>query len=113
MRYKGYEGVITFVDDEKNLLTGEVIGLKSDGIMFQGRDAVELKKAFEESVDDYLEWCQAEGDEPERPFSGKLNLRMAPELHRELAVEAKRRNKSLNAIINERLKDGGRAEGSR
>lgn len=69
MIYKGYEGIITCIDDEANLLTGHVIGLQNDGVMFQGRDAVELRKAFEDSVDDYLEWCAKLGDQPEKPMT--------------------------------------------
>jgi predicted HicB family RNase H-like nuclease len=102
MRYKNYEGVITHIDDQADLITGEVNGIQ-DGIMFQGRTASELKKAFEESIDDYLAWAAKDGFEPEKPFSGRFNLRVGPELHRQLALQARRAGKSLNEFIKENL----------
>ena len=42
----------------------------------------ELKQAFEDSVDDYLKWCEEDGVSPEKPFSGRLNLRLSPETHK-------------------------------
>ena len=63
----------------------------------------EIKKAFRESVDDYLEFCKKRGEEPGKPFSGKLVLRMEPSLHCALAVEARRGKKSLNSLILEKL----------
>lgn len=105
MRHKGYEGVVTHVDDEANLMTGQITGLGRDGVMFQGRDAAELRKAFEESVDDYLEWAAKEAWEPEKPFSGTLNVRLAPDLHRRLAKEAHMSGKSLNSLIKDKLED--------
>lgn len=101
MKYKGYEGSITF-DNEAEIFHGEVINTK-DVITFQGRSVKELKKSFKESIDDYLEFCAAKGQEPEKPFSGNLVIRIDPELHKKLAIQAKKRKKSLNAFIEERL----------
>lgn len=101
MIYKGYEAVVTF-DDQANFFHGEVINTR-DVITFQGRTVDELWTAFRESVEDYLEFCKARNEAPEKPFSGKLILRVAPELHRSLALQARRHQKSLNAFIAERL----------
>lgn len=101
MRYKGYEGSISY-DDEAEIFHGEVINTR-DVITFQGTSVKELKKAFKESIDDYLEFCADRGEEPEKPFSGNLVIRIDPELHKKLAIQAKKKKKSLNAWIQERL----------
>ncbi len=101
MEYKGYIGMVEF-DDEASIFHGEVVNTR-DVITFQGKSVAEIKKAFQESVDDYLEFCKERGEEPEKPFSGKFVLRMEPELHRALAVAARREKKSLNSLIVEKL----------
>lgn len=101
MRYKGYEGSISY-DDEAEIFHGEVINTR-DVITFQGTSVKELKKAFKESIDDYLEFCADRGEEPEKPFSGNIVIRIDPELHKKLAIQAKKKKKSLNAWIQERL----------
>lgn len=65
MEYKGYIGEIKHCDDKTGLMHGQVIGLK-DVITFQGTSAEELKKAFHESVDDYLSWCKKRGEMPDK-----------------------------------------------
>ncbi|MFQ5639650.1 MAG: type II toxin-antitoxin system HicB family antitoxin, partial [bacterium] len=65
MQYKGYLARIEF-DEEANIFHGEVINIR-DVITFQGKSVEELKKAFEESVEDYLEFCAERNEEPERP----------------------------------------------
>jgi len=101
MTYKGYEAVAEF-DEDAGIFSGEVINTR-DVITFHGASVRELKKAFKDSVDDYLEFCAKRKEDPEKPFSGTLSLRLPPEVHRRIAVEARRRNKSLNAYILERL----------
>lgn len=101
MKDKGYDGSISF-DEEAEIFHGEVINTR-DVITFQGRSVSELKKAFKDSVDDYLEFCASKGRKPDKPFSGNLVIRIDPELHRKLAIQAKRKRKSLNAYIEERL----------
>lgn len=102
MKYKGYTGVVQF-DDEAMIFHGEVVGLR-DVITFWGTTPEEIKKEFEVSVDGYLEWCRELGQEPERPFSGNIHLRLQPDLHAKLATEAKFRGVSLNNFINKTLR---------
>ena len=101
MTYKGYEAVVE-LDEEANVFTGEVINTR-DVITFQGNSVGELKQAFEDSVEDYLEFCASRGEEPEKPFSGNFVVRMQPALHRELALRARREGKSLNSLVIECL----------
>lgn len=102
MKYKGYFGEITY-DDAAKIFHGEVVGLK-DVITFQGRSVNELKKAFQDSINDYLEWCEERGERPEKTYSGKLNIRMNPDLHAHLALEAAKQSLSLNDLINQKLR---------
>lgn len=101
MKYKGYIGQVVY-DDEAKLFHGEVIGLK-DVITFQGETVKEIEKAFKDSINDYLAWCVERGEEPEKAFSGNLRIRMSPDLHANLALEAARRGISLNTLINDKL----------
>ncbi|MDZ7790737.1 MAG: type II toxin-antitoxin system HicB family antitoxin [Xanthomonadales bacterium] len=105
LRYKGYVGRAEY-DDEAGLFHGEVIGLR-DVVTFQGRAVDELEAAFRESVEDYLEFCAERGEEPDQAFSGRLMLRLPPELHRKAYQGAKREGKSLNQWIGDKLRDAG------
>lgn len=95
--HKGYMGHVEF-DDEMEIFHGEVINTR-DVITFQGSTVEEIKTAFIDSVEDYLTFCQERNEQPERPFSGKLNLRLEPELHRAAYVAAKLNHMSLNQWI--------------
>ena len=101
LEYKGYQGVVEF-DAEAGLFHGEVADTR-DVITFQGTSVQELEQAFRESVDDYLAFCVERGEEPDRPFSGRLMVRVPSELHRRLFTQAKQEGKSLNQVIRERL----------
>ncbi len=101
MKHKGYEGIVTY-DEEADILHGEVINTR-DVITFQGTSLPQLKKAFRESVEDYLAFCEERGEEPDKPFTGNFVVRIPPDLHRKLYAEAKREGKSLNALVEERL----------
>ncbi len=80
MEYCGYRAELSF-DDEAGVFYGEVLNTR-DVITFQGTSAAELRRAFSDSVDDYLQVCAERGRTPDRPFSGKISLRVAPEVDR-------------------------------
>ena len=101
LKYKGYTGHVEF-DDESGIFHGEVLDLR-DVVTFQGKSVEEIEKAFRDSVDDYLEFCEERGEEPDKPFSGRLMVRLPQHLHRKVYLTAKREGKSLNQWIAERL----------
>ena len=101
MEYKGYLGKVEF-DDDASIFHGEVAGTR-DVITFQGKSVAELKKAFRESVDDYLAFCAKRGEEPDKPFSGQFVARVSPDLHRRASLTANLAGKSLNAWVAEQL----------
>lgn len=101
MQHRGYAGRVEF-DDEAGVFHGQVVGTR-DVITFQGTSADELRQAFRDSVDDYLAFCAARGEAPDKPFSGKFVLRVRQELHRKLAAAAEASDESLNAWVASRL----------
>jgi len=103
LSYKSYVGRVEF-DDEADLFHGEIIGIR-DVITFQGQSVAEIRIAMEESIEDYLDMCVKHKKKPEKPFSGKLILRLNSELHRKIACAALREGKSINKWIMENLDD--------
>jgi predicted HicB family RNase H-like nuclease len=99
--YKGYTGKLE-LDLEENLISGMVIDIK-DVIDFHGKTIEEAVNCFHESIDDYLAFCQELGEEPEKPFSGKLPYRTTPEIHRKIYLAATKAGKSINAWMDEIL----------
>lgn len=106
MNYKGYIGRVEF-DDEAEIFHGEIVNLR-DVVTFQGRTVDELRRAFEDSVDDYLAWCAERGKSPDKPFSGKFVVRVDPEVHRAISAAAQQAGKSLNAWVAESLTTAAR-----
>ncbi len=101
MEYKGYYAQVVF-DEDANVFHGEVINLR-DVITFEGETVDQLRQAFQDSVDDYLELCAERGENPEKPYSGKFVVRVNPELHKRVAVEARRRGVSINSLVGEAI----------
>ncbi len=97
LEYKGYLGAIRF-DAEESVLRGRIVNI-DDIVTFQGETVAEVVAEFKESVDDYLEQCARLGQEPDRPFSGRVTLRMKPETHRVFQTYARASGKSLNGQI--------------
>ena len=101
MKYKGYIGSVE-ASEEDNCLYGKVLFINSF-LSYEGRSLDELKTDFCYAVDDYLELCEEKGWEPEKPFKGSFNVRVAPEVHRALARAAALKGKSLNKYVSEVL----------
>ncbi len=103
MTYKGYAACIEY-SEEDGCLVGRIAGIR-DIVSFHGDSVDEIRRAFEESVDFYLDTCAKEGISPNKPYSGHISLRMPPELHAKLAIQADIRGKSLNSWVVEALSD--------
>ena len=101
--YKGYYGQAEY-DHDAEIFHGEIAGT-NDVITFQGKTVEELRKAFRDSIDDYLNFCAARGEQPQKPFSGRFVVRLKPEIHWKLAVLAKHLGKSLNTVVSDYLDD--------
>jgi predicted HicB family RNase H-like nuclease len=101
MTYKNYAARIEYSDEDKCFI-GHIAGI-SDVVGFHGESVVELHKAFEEAVDDYIETCKKIGKAPQKPYSGHIMLRVPPEVHAKAAMLAEAHGKSLNAWVTEIL----------
>jgi predicted HicB family RNase H-like nuclease len=104
--YNGYSGSIEF-DDEDMVFHGRVLGIR-DIVTFEAETAEGLVKAFRDSVDDYLAFCEERGVEPQKPYSGKLALRTSPEIHALLSKAAANDGKSINQWISDTLAEAAR-----
>jgi predicted HicB family RNase H-like nuclease len=101
MSYKGYSARIEYSDDD-GCFIGHLAGIR-DVVGFHGESVTELRGAFEEAVDDYLTTCEKLNRSPQRPYSGKVMLRLDPSIHARAAMQAESQGKSLNAWAQEAL----------
>jgi predicted HicB family RNase H-like nuclease len=101
MMYKGYIGKVEF-DEDENMMSGMVINTR-DVITFMGRSVREVRKALKDSIDDYLAFCAERGVNPDKPYNGKILVRIEPELHAKLVARAALADKSLNEFAEEAL----------
>ena len=108
MSYCGYAARIEF-DERDNIFVGRVLGLRSI-ISFHGQTVEELRGQFAVALDDYLADCQEQGVLPEKPASGKLLLRVTPEIHSQALIKAQSTGKSLNQWATEALERAVRAD---
>lgn len=94
MEYKGYRAVVQF-DDEAGIFHGDVVGIW-DVITFQGESVAELRQAFKDSVNHYLDFCAERGREPSKPHTGQVTINLSPDLHCAAAVAAAQSGRSLD-----------------
>jgi predicted HicB family RNase H-like nuclease len=107
MNYKGYTARVE-LDERDDLFAGRILGLRAI-VSFQGETVIELRRAFEAAVDDFLQDCRERGIRPERPASGKLMLRVPPEVHSAALIAAQVAGKSLNQWATEVLRSAAHA----
>ena len=96
MQYKGYSARPEYSAEDR-VFFGRILGI-DDLVDFHPENAKELEE-FHKAVDGYLELCAEIGKEPSKPYSGQLNVRIPPELHREIAVFAQALGVSLNEAV--------------
>jgi predicted HicB family RNase H-like nuclease len=101
LSYKGYIGEAVY-DDEIGMFSGKIINAKAIGT-FYGKTVNEIEMEFRKTIDYYLDLCSRKNVEPEKPFSGKFNLRVTPELHRQIYLASSEEGKSINSWIQEKL----------
>lgn len=114
MSYRGYVARIEYDPDEQ-VFVGHLAGI-DDVVGFHGDSVSELRRAFEESVDDYIETCRRLRRAPQRPLSGRYLLRMPPELHARASASAEALGQSLNEWIQAAMRkslEGGRGDKGR
>ena len=102
LEYKGYSGTVEYSIAD-NVLFGKVLGIKGL-ISYEGDSVQSLRQDFEGAVDEYLEMCTDNNEEPQKPYRGSFNVRVSPELHRSLAIYSFSRGQTLNSTVEEAIK---------
>lgn len=103
MTVDGFHAKIEY-DEDLDLFRGDILGLNG-GADFYGKNPKELRAEFKKSLQVFLAVCKEKGIEPRRSFSGKFNLRISPQLHERLAIEAQAQGKSINTLAQEVLQE--------
>ena len=103
MTYKGYSAAVEYDADDRTF-SGRVVGLR-DVLYFEGETVAELEEGLHAVVDDYLAICAEKGKEPDRPYSGRVGLRLDTALHRAAAARAAEEGKSLNDLVVEAISE--------
>jgi predicted HicB family RNase H-like nuclease len=107
MQFKGYAAQINYSDADACFI-GHIAGI-TDVVGFHADNVAELRQAFEEAVTDYLATCMQAGRNPQKPASGKLMLRVPPEVHGAALVAAQVKGMSLNQWASKALLEAAHA----
>ena len=94
MSYNGFAARVEF-DAEDRIFVGHVAGIR-DVVGFHGESVAELEAAFHEAVDDYIAACKKLGQTPDKPYSGRVMLRLPPEVHARASAAAQVQGLSFN-----------------
>jgi predicted HicB family RNase H-like nuclease len=103
MTYNGYSARVEY-DERDEIFVGRILGIRAI-VSFHGATVAQLRRRFEAAVRDYLSDCKERGVRPEKPVSGKILLRLPPEVHGAALVAAEAAGKSLNQWATEVLQD--------
>lgn len=101
IKHKGYFGSVHY-NPEDRVFYGKIEFIRAL-VSYEGRDADSLEAGFREAVEDYLATCAEAGREPEKPFKGSFNVRIAPDLHERIMIAASQKGMSLNRFVAEAL----------
>lgn len=102
MKYNDFVGSVRYNADDK-VFHGKLEFI-TDLVTFEGTSVNELEAAFAEAVEDYLELCETVGKKPEKSFAGSFNIRMKPELHRQVSIASLEKGISLNQLVVEAVR---------
>ncbi len=110
MQYNGYNAKVEYSDEDKCFF-GVIIGI-NDSISFEGQSIEELKEAFKEAVEDYLDMCKRLSKEPEKTYKGSFNVRINPMLHKQAALVAAANGLTLNKLVEAAVEQCVQGEGN-
>lgn len=108
MTYQNYSAKVEY-DPVDKIFVGHLIGIR-DIVGFHGSAIEELESTFHDAVHHYLEVCKKIGQPPQRSYSGKLTLRISPEIHMAVATAAEVNSKSINQWAADVLKQAAMSE---
>lgn len=102
LRYKGYTASPVYSAEDR-IFYGTVLGI-NDLVDFQSENAKDLEDEFHKAVDDYIEFCEEIGKQPQKSYSGTFNVRISPELHKEAAMFAQAEGVTLNKAVEQAIR---------
>ena len=103
LKYKGFIGTVAY-SEEDDVFFGKIEGI--NGLVnFEGTSVAELKKAFHQAADDYLAYCEEHNRKPEKSYTGVLNVRLSPDIHRRIALLAQSSGKTINSLIKDAVEN--------
>ena len=103
MTYLGYQGTVE-VSLEDNSLHGKILHI-NDLITYEAETPAQVEAEFKAAVDDYLEFCAAEGKAADKPYKGSFNIRIGEDLHKEATLLATQLGCALNDFVKEAIRD--------
>ena len=103
IQYKEYIGSVHF-NAEDEVFFGKIEGVE-DLVSFEGNSVSDLKNAFIESVEDYINLCKTSGKQNEKSYKGSFNVRIAPEIHKKAKRLAIMQGISLNQFIQKAVEE--------
>ena len=97
LEYKDFVGSVNF-SEEDDVFFGKIEGINAL-VTFEGQTVQELKRAFHDAVSDYVQLCKTKGIKTLKTYTGVLNVRLTPEIHRRAAMIATKSGIILNGFI--------------
>ena len=101
LNYKEFIGTVHYSSDDE-VFYGKILEI-DDLVTFEGKTVEELKKSFNEAVDDYIEICKKNKKEIFKSFKGSFNVRVSPDLHKKAVRISNIMGVSLNNFIQKAL----------
>lgn len=103
LEYKGYHTKVEF-DSVDFVLRGKIEGI-NDFVNFECENMNDVKRVFEEAVDDYLQFCEEVGKQPDKEYKGTFNIRIEPQLHKKIAILANKNGETLNSTVQKAIEE--------
>jgi len=98
LKYNDFIATVKYSDEDEAFI-GRIEGINSV-VSFEGQSVKELKEAFREAVESYLDFCKRKGiAESQKSYTGVFNVRIDADLHRRAAIAAKIHGNTLNAFV--------------
>lgn len=103
----GYKAVLSY-DPDIGMIRGEFSG-RAGGADIYASSVDGLREEGAKSLQVFLDMCQETGLAPQRGFSGRFNLRLAPHTDEVAVMAAASQSKSLNEWVAEAIEEAARA----
>jgi predicted HicB family RNase H-like nuclease len=98
LKYKNFVATVKYSEEDEAFI-GRIEGIDSV-VSFEGQSVEELKSAFKEAVESYLDFCKRKGiTDIQKSYTGAFNVRINSDLHRRAAIMAKIQGSTLNAFV--------------